>query len=126
MKYLLDVHALLAWAHQGSPHFTPFHRWKKNIARGDLATCAITELGFVRVSLVTFELDLLSAVSTLALLKKEIGHFIPDLPSPIYPSWVTNHRHTTDAYLCQVAAVHGLKLATFDRAIRDRHALLIS
>jgi predicted nucleic acid-binding protein len=125
MKYLLDVNALLAWAHPGSPHASSFHRWKKNVPAGELATCAITELGFVRVSLLIFHLDLPAAVRALTVLKTEIGHFLTALPPPAYPSWVTTHRHTTDAYLCQVAAAHGFRLATFDRDIRDRTALLL-
>jgi len=126
MKYLLDVNALIAWAHQGSPHAVPFHRWKKNVGAGDLATCAITELGFVRVSMLSFQLDLPAAAGALAVLKAEIGHFLPALPPPVFPPWVTSHRHTTDAYLCQVAAIHGVRLATFDTDIRDRIALLIA
>ncbi|MEI6862069.1 MAG: PIN domain-containing protein [Verrucomicrobiota bacterium] len=123
MKYLLDVNALIGWAHQGSPHYLAFHRWKKNIVAGELATCAITELGFVRVSILKFGHDLPAAVAALAVLKGEIGHFLTPLPPPVFPPWATTAAHTTDAYLCQIAAAHGLRLATFDRGIRDRAAL---
>lgn len=41
-------------------------------------------------------------------------------PAEGLPDWAQHHHQTTDAYLCAVAAAHGLKLATFDRGIRDR------
>ena len=124
MKYLLDVNALIGWAYPGSPHYLSFHRWKSSagISPADFATCAITELGFVRVSMLKFQLTLPDAVAILARLKADIGtldHFIDRLPPPVFPPWATAEGHTTDAYLCQVARAHGCQLATFDHGIRD-------
>jgi predicted nucleic acid-binding protein len=46
-------------------------------------------------------------------------------PAESMPDWVHAHRQTTDGYLCAVAALHGLKLATFDTGIKDKAAELI-
>jgi predicted nucleic acid-binding protein len=125
MKFLLDVNALLAWAHPSSPHHARFHRWKKSVRADDLGTCAITELGFIRVSMQRFGFDLAMSARTLAALKTDIGHFLGGLPPPMLPAWSAHPAQTTDAYLCQVAAAHGVRLATFDTDIRDRTALVI-
>jgi predicted nucleic acid-binding protein len=125
MKFLLDVNVLLAWAHPRSPHHARFHRWKKSVRSADLSTCAITELGFIRVSMQHFGFDLAMSAQTLAALKTSIGHFVGELPAPALAAWSTHPAQTTDAYLCQVASAHGLRLATFDTDVRDRVALLI-
>lgn len=119
MKYLLDVNALIAWAHPDADGHASFHRWKKLVPPDELATCAITELGFVRISMARFRYTLAQAEQELSGLKREIGHYLDHLPVPVFPVWVTAHSHTTDAYLCQVARAHGCKLATFDHGIRD-------
>ena len=54
MTYLLDVNALVAWHHAGSPHHARFHVWAAAIGRTNLRTCALTELGFIRVSMQVF------------------------------------------------------------------------
>ncbi len=126
MKYLLDVNALLAWAHPDADGHLTFHRWKKLVPPDELTTCAITELGFVRISMARFRYTRAQAQQELAGLKREIGHYLPALPPPVLPAWVTAHAHTTDAYLCQVARAHGLRLATFDQGIRDPTALLLA
>jgi predicted nucleic acid-binding protein len=124
VRYLLDVNALIGWAYPGSPHYPAFHGWKNRagVSAADFATCALTELGFVRVSMQRFQLGLPAAAATLARLKADIGmpgHFLDHLPSPVFPVWATTAAHTTDAYLCQLAAAHGCQLATFDHGIRD-------
>jgi predicted nucleic acid-binding protein len=121
LKYLLDVNALVGWAHQSSPHHQPLHSWTINagISAADFATCVITELGFVRVSMLRFQLDLPAAVAALAGLKAVAGGYLDRLPPPHFPPWAKTAAHTTDAYLCQLAAVHGCKLATFDHGIND-------
>ena len=46
MKYLLDVNALLACEHRGSPHQVAFNRWAEREGLGNLASCAYVGLGF--------------------------------------------------------------------------------
>ena len=51
MTFLADVNVLLALAWSHHPDHGRARRWWSGLALGDaLATCAITELGFVRVS----------------------------------------------------------------------------
>jgi predicted nucleic acid-binding protein len=50
MKYLPDVNALLAWGHATHPHHARLHAWKAGKKASDLATCAISDLGFIRIT----------------------------------------------------------------------------
>lgn len=117
MKYLLDVNALIGWHHADSPHHLPFHIWADQMGRPNLHTCAHTELGFIRVSMQAFHYTLAQAQQALAATKAECGGFLVDAPSPRLADWAVSPAHTSDAYLAQLAAAHGLTLATFDRRI---------
>jgi hypothetical protein len=63
------------------------------------------------------------AQNALTLMKRQVGGFVADAPSPRLPSWASVAAHSTDAYLLQVAAAAGHRLASFDNAIPG--ALLI-
>lgn len=117
MNYLLDVNALIGWRHARSPHHRPFHSWADLVGRRNLRTCAHTELGFIRVSMQAFDYTLDQAQLALAELKAECGGFVAEAPSPRLAAWAVSAGRTTDAYLAQLAAKHGLTLATFDRRI---------
>ncbi len=83
----------------------------------EFATCAHTELGFIRISLQVFGDTLAEAQTQLAAMKREAGGFVAEAPPPKLPAWATTAAKTSDAYLSQVAAAAGLTLATFDRGI---------
>jgi predicted nucleic acid-binding protein len=117
VKYLLDVNALIGWHHADSPHHQPFHAWAGLVGRRNLHTCAHAELGFIRVSMQAFAYTLGQAQEALAATKAECGGFVVEAPSPRLAAWATSAGRTTDAYLAQLAATHGLTLATFDRHI---------
>jgi predicted nucleic acid-binding protein len=117
VKHLLDVNALLACEHQGSPHHEVFHAWAKRTGLRNLVTCGLVELGFIRVSMQVFGYSLAQAQTALAAIKPKLGGFIETAPSPQLSSWASTPGKTTDAYLAQIAARHGLTLATFDHAI---------
>ena len=117
MKYLLDVNALIGWHHADSQQHQPFHTWADSVGRGNLHSCAHTELGFIRVSMQVFAYTLDQAQAALAATKAECGGFVAAAPSPHLAAWATSGSRTTDAYLAQLAAKHGLTLATFDRRI---------
>lgn len=117
MKYLLDVNTLIALKHSRSPHHQTCRNWAGKHGMDSMATCALTELGFIRVSMVAFGVSLADAQSDLADLKGTISHFVEKAPSPSLPDWSTNAAKTTDAYLIQLAQTAGLQLATFDRGI---------
>ena len=117
MRFLLDVNALIAWGHGNAQDHAAFHAWRKKRAGATLVSCAITELGFLRVSMVAFHLDAAQAAALLATLKREMREFAAESPSPNLPKWATTAGRTTDAYLTQLASHHGATLATFDRGI---------
>jgi len=125
MKYLLDVNALIAWHHDNPPEKKArIHAWAAP-HKPALATCAISELGFIRVSMIAYNYTLEMAQTALAKIKQDFPAYIADHPPPRLAKWASTHRHTTDAYLCQLAAKHGMKLATFDTAIKDPAAFHI-
>lgn len=117
MKYLLDVNALVAWSQQRAPHHDRFHSWASTQGLNELATCAHSELGFIRVSMQVFGDSLAEAQTQLAAMKREAGGFVSQAPSPKLAAWSATAGKTSDAYLTQVAAGAGLTLATFDRGI---------
>lgn len=119
MTYLLDVNSLIAWHHAGSPHHGRFHTWAAKIGRTNLRTCALSELGFIRVSMQLFGYTLRQATSELALIRKETGGFVEQAPSPRLPEWANTAARTSDGYLVQLAASVGMKLATLDEGIKD-------
>lgn len=117
MKHLLDVNALIACEHQGSPHHATFHAWAKREGMASLATCGLTELGFIRVSMLAFGYSLTEAETSLIAIKSRLGGYLVDAPSPLLPAWASTAAKTSDGYLVQIAETHGLKLATFDTDI---------
>ena len=125
MKYLLDVNVLVAWHHTSHPHHARFHLWAKKQNPADLTSCAITELGFLRISMQSYGYTLEKAEKALAEIEKDGISYLDTLSKPKLPRWATTGPKTTDAYLCQLAAAHGLQLATFDSRIKDFAAFLI-
>jgi toxin-antitoxin system PIN domain toxin len=126
---LLDVNALLALAwpnHQFHRVLTrrldrrPSPRW---------ATCALTQLGFVRLSsnpsVVQVRKTPLEALALLAHLVEDAQHvFLERLPAlPAVAKSLTGllgHQQVTDGYLCAVADRHGATLLTLDRTLGPR------
>jgi len=126
MKYLLDVSALVAMFHTNHPHHARFHTWGAKQSAEDMASCVISDLGFIRISMSAYGWDMPKAEATLAAMKKrDVTGYIDTLPAPSLARWVLSHRQTTDAYLCQLAAANGMMLATFDSGIKDAAAWLI-
>lgn len=122
---LLDVNALVALAWDSHVHHTAIRAWfAANSARG-WATCPITESGFVRVSsnpkVLPSPIGLADAREVLTLLRAADGHrFLVDdvsLTDDDVPS-IVGHRQVTDAHLLTLAARHGMRLVTFDAALR--------
>ncbi len=117
VKYLLNVTALIAWAHVNAASHTAFHHWAKSRGFKTLTTCAQVELGFIRVSMQGFGYSRERAETALAEMKRHTGGFISFALSPQQPAWAKSTAHTSDAYLAQLAATAGLTLATFDLGI---------
>ena len=117
VKYLLNVTALIAWAHVNAASHTALHHWAKSRGFKTLTTCAQVELGFIRVSMQGFGYSREMAETALAEMKRDTGGFILVALSPQLPAWAKSTAHTSDAYLAQLAATAGLTLATFDLSI---------
>jgi predicted nucleic acid-binding protein len=124
MKYLLDVNALVALGFLQHEFHERVATWvRTSIAKGtvELATCSITELGFVRILVqapqygfaVSQARDLLLQLKAASALK-----FIPDDHDISHlPAWVKTAKQTTDGHLAQLAKAKGAILATLDNRI---------
>ena len=120
-RYLLDVNALVALGFREHEFFERVAGWFQNLRQGEheLATCAISELGFVRVlALSQYGLSVGESKASLVRLKSSsaIGFvFIADdLDASGLPQWVKMPKQVTDGHLVQLAKASGAVLATLD------------
>ena len=124
---LLDVNVLIALAWPQHVHHAAAHRWFESNSRGAWATCAITQLAFVRISsnprIIPEAVAPRCAHAALAQLIKLPDHVYWEvLPPPASSAALTavpvvGHRQVTDAYLIDLARHHGGSLVTFDKAM---------
>lgn len=123
MTYLLDVNALLALGHDAHAMHDRAQAWVAARRRADrLATCAITELGFVRVGpQARLSPDVAGAAGLLTALKRSrrpaFVLLADNVGADALPAWVKSPGQTTDGHLLALAGVHGARLATFDAGI---------
>ena len=124
MRALLDVNALIALLDEEHVHHAEIVGWLtrgENLPHG-FATCAITQLGLIRVMsgksyyrpFATHE-----AAAQLEQITRK-GHRYLGIPMPCEGSvrWkVTASAQSTDAMLLATAVAHGCRLVTFDKAI---------
>jgi len=116
------VNALVALGNGAHAAHAAAEQWlaRKQKAGAELASCAVTELGFVRVSA---QIELLPNVATardvLAKMKESIGmELIADrLGMDRLPDYVKKPNQLTEGHLSALAEANGAKLATFDRGI---------
>jgi len=125
MNYLLDVNALVSMHHTHHPDHKTMHAWLAGHTPTQRYSCVICDLGFIRISMNIYNYTLDSAQNGLALVKRDVAGYIDTTPPPRLSRWVLSHKHTTHAYLCQLAAANGMKLATLDTAIKDPAAFHI-
>jgi uncharacterized protein len=122
MMYLLDVNVLLALGFQNHEFHPQVALWVRSEQPAHLATCSITELGFIRVLAQTpgYDLAIGQARTLLLRLKESVSArftFINDHDVSHLPSWVKTARQITDGHLAQLAKANGAVLATLDRKI---------
>jgi len=124
MRYLLDVNVLVALGHTGHALHGKAAGWYS--ATGKLAmglhTCAITELGFVRVAVMTgLQPDVAAARAALDALKSSsqvrFEIIADDLGAAHLPSFVKAPQSITDGHLLELSKKHSWKLVTLDRRI---------
>ena len=117
MKYLLDVNLLIAAIWSTHANHPKADIWTKD---KELATCPITELGFLRISTHPRGLNCEMAGARALLedfISKHSVEFIPaDLPA--LKSGAANSDQVTDIYLAELASARSIKLATLDTGIR--------
>lgn len=126
MRYLLDVNSLVALAVLDHEFHSRVANWVRGLGEKslpDLATCSITEVGFVRVlgQAQQYGCSVSKARELLLGLKnsKEIRcTFLPDGRDISHlPKWVKGPKQITDGHLADLAKANDGLLATLDRRI---------
>lgn len=123
---LLDVNVLLALAWPNHQHHRAAHAWFARRGAPGWATCALTQLAFVRLSAnPAYTTAAVSPPAAAALLRRMTEHpghrYWESLPEPSGAVFehALGHQQVMDAYLVSVAGHHGGRIATFDRAMRS-------
>ena len=126
MRYLLDVNALVALGFLQHEFHERVARWVKALAsKGmpELATCSITELGFVRILAQAPQYGFTVAHARTLLLRLKAENtlkftFIPDDHDVSQlPRWVKTAKQITDGHLAQLGKANDSILATLDGKI---------
>ena len=129
MKYLLDVNALVALGFSHHEFHERMAAWLQAEQFPQLASCSITELGFVRVlaQAPAYGFTVLQARSLLLRLKKSrivTLTFLPDGHDISHlPAWVKTPKQTTDGHLLQLARANEAVLATLDEKIPNAYSI---
>ena len=132
MNFLLDVNILVAWGWQDHCDHQRTVRWiatQKTAIKGLLATSAIPEIGFVRVSVQRSagQIGVSEASMVLTGMLTSLGErhsFLADDVSGLqWPDWCRSAARTTDGHLVQLAKKHDFLLATLDKGIPGAHLL---
>jgi len=125
VKHLLDVNLLLAsiWANH-SRHAEAF-AW---LDGKSVVVCPLAELGFLRVSTnkkaINAPMEKARDLLRKFISERKAGRVADDLPA--LASKPDRSEQVTDHYLADLAAKHGLKLATLDRDIAHPAVELVS
>jgi toxin-antitoxin system PIN domain toxin len=119
---LLDANVLIALLVEDHVHHDAAENWFVGM-NGNFATCPITQGSLIRL-LIREGQPASAAREILSGTTADPRHeFWPDdVPYTDVPSQgIIGHRQVTDAYLAQLARVHGSRLATFDQAMAKLH-----
>jgi uncharacterized protein len=127
--YLLDANVLIALAWPQHVHHEAAHRWFAKVGGKSFATCAVTQLAFVRISanpkIITDAVTCAQACSLLGKVTQLSGHhYWPEKialeqMNELRNIAIVGHRQATDAYLIGLAHQHQGKVATFDRGVAE-------
>jgi predicted nucleic acid-binding protein len=122
MIYVLDVNALVALGFINHEFHYRVASWVRSTSP-PLATCSITELGFVRVlaQAPAYGFTVAQARTLLLRLKQTRTHrltFIPDNHDVSHlPGWVGAPTQVTDGHLVQLSSANDAVLASLDENI---------
>ena len=126
MKALLDVNVLVALAWEKHLFHSAANRWMEKYERMGWATCAITQIGFIRLSSQTsiFGDQAKTPEEARLLLAQYISRenhvYFSELPSATDSqelSKIMGPNKVTDAYLVSVARFHHSRFVTFDQRL---------
>ena len=126
MRYLLDVNVLVALGFLEHEFHDRVGRWLLTLGKAasyEILTCAITELGFVRVLCQAPQYGFSVAQSRTLLVRLKKQRMVPfrfiadDRDISRLPAWVKTGRQTTDGHLVELALAHDSVLATLDERI---------
>jgi toxin-antitoxin system PIN domain toxin len=125
VKHLLDVNLLIAANVKTHVHHTKANAW---LANAEVVLCPIVELGFLRITT-----SPKSGIGlTMAQARTALEDFVTDLgveriadDLPALGSHPRASDEVTDHYLADLAAKHGMKLATLDAGIKHPAAELV-
>jgi predicted nucleic acid-binding protein len=132
MIYLLDVSALLALGLREHALHERVAAWVRTFEVQEevrFATCAITELGFLRIltQASSYNFTITQGKMLLSQMKRTKGlrfSFLPDEQGvEDLPLWVKAPKQITDGHLLELAKAHRAEMATLDERIPG--ALLI-
>lgn len=129
--YLLDVNVLIALTWGNHLHHALVHRWVERDVEhaGSLqwASCALTQLAFVRISSNARILpDAVSPRAACTMLQRLIAHpghrYLSEAPAlddlSVWPTLgLVGHRQVTNGYLLSLAIHQGARLATLDTGL---------
>ena len=124
MRHLLDINTLIALGHSAHVHHARTIAWYRSLpaATTTLCTCAITELGFVRVAVQAgLQADVPSARKALAALQSSGSipfEMMNDaLGADRLPGFAQTPMRLIDGHLLELARSNKAQLATLDTGI---------
>lgn len=127
MAYLLDINLLIARVDPGHEHHDRARNWLHAHASAEIATCPLTENGFVRIyghpSYPDGPGTPCAALEELRMIRALPNHrFLADTlsiddPTAFHSLDGIGPRQITDLYLLALAARHRMSFVTFDTAI---------
>jgi predicted nucleic acid-binding protein len=123
MTYLLDVNALVALGFANHEFHDRVVSWVRTRPRPILATCSITELGFIRVlaQAPAYGLTVAQARTLLVRMKRADAFwfiFLTDDQGISYlPTWVKSPKQITDGHLVELVSANEGMLTTLDERI---------
>lgn len=123
MIYLLDVNALVALGFMNHEFHDRMAAWIQSQNSPRLASCSITELGFVRVlaQAPAYGFTVTQARTLLLRLKGTRTsplEFLADEHDVSYlPTWVRTPKQITDGHLGKLASANSAVMATLDESI---------
>jgi len=125
--WLLDANLLIALTQAAHIHHAEAHAWLAHQPKRPWATCALTQLAFVRLTsnpqIVGERITPAQALQALVAMTAQPQHvYWPEAPEPmtmatLSSAAIVGHRQVTDAYLLGLAAIKRQCLATLDRGL---------